>query len=418
MDLLGRAAVSFLLLMLVNEALIVARQLYRYSLARRQSRAFVRDAATAFREGELDAVLEIAARNQQGHVASVVSAGVTVFAGVPSQLTFDAAIASAERAFQRHRRKVAADLKHGIGTLTTIGGTAPLIGLLGTVFGILRASVGVGMESAAYSRMVNAYLSESLVTTAMGLAVAVPAAWFRNYLLERSEAFDSEMSNAILEAVTYLSVHPEWRGRSESLDGLDASPASASRADLDPRRWEAPYDHQRALLIGAWLCQLFMFSTLALAILSAFTSQPDASWEYTKRHELLSPDHRYRAIVPSFVRLRSGSPDRSGPWSCQTPEVALRILPNDRPLGWKPRQCSSGIQYALENDDALLTWNCAVPVMTWRTNDELLVQCDACSADNLEVQHLNLFPHKITVRGTDGKRIDPQITHPELECYE
>jgi biopolymer transport protein ExbB/TolQ len=416
MGLLGRAVVSFLLLMLFNEALIVAGRLYRYSLARSQSRAFVRDAATAFRGGEVDAVLAIAARNQQNHVASVVAAGVTAFAAAPPQFTLAAAIASAERAFQRSRQKVASDLKLGIGALTIIASTAPFIGLLGTVFGMLGAFRGVGMQKGAYVAMVNAYLSESLVTTAMGLDVAIPAVLFHNYFLERSETFDSEMSTAVLEAVTYLSVHPKWRARSESPDGLYANPASASRADLDPRPWEAPYDRRRALLIGAWFCQLCIFLTLALMVSSVFTSQSDASasygLKYKERQELLSPDHRYRAIVPGFIRLGSRLV------SCQTPEVALRILPNDRPLAWKPHQCNSGIKYALEPDEALLTWNCAVPVVMWRTNGDLLVQCDTCSADNLQVEHLDLFPYKITVLGADGKQINPQVVHPEFECYE
>jgi len=416
MGLLGRTVVLFLLLMLVNEALIVAGRLYRYSLARSQSRAFVRDATTAFREGEIDGVLAIAERNRPGHVPSVVAAGVIAFATVPPQFTLAEAIASAEQAFQRSREKVTSELKLGIGTLTTIASTAPFIGLLGTVFGILGAFRGVGMQKAAYIAMVNAYLSESLVTTAMGLAVPIPAVCFRNYLLERAQAFDSEMSNAALEAVTYLSVHREWRARCESPDQLDANSSSASRVDLAPRRWEAPYDHQWALLIGACFCELCMLFTLALVVSSAFTSESDASasyrLEYRESQELLSPDHRYRAIVPGFIRLGSRLV------SCQTPEVALRILPNDRPLAWKPHQCSSGIIYTLEPDEALLTWNCAVPVMTWRTNDDLVVQCDTCSADNLQVERLALFPHKITVLGANGKRINPQVVHPEFECYE
>jgi hypothetical protein len=66
----------------------------------------------------------------------------------------------------------------------------------------------------------------------------------------------------------------------------------------------------------------------------------------------------------------------------------------------------------------LLTWNCSVPVITWRTNDELVVQCSDCSADNLQLAKPDFFPRKITVLGPDGKRIDPQVVHPQPECYE
>jgi hypothetical protein len=56
-------------------------------------------------------------------------------------------------------------------------------------------------------------------------------------------------------------------------------------------------------------------------------------------------------------------------------------------------------------------------VITWRSNEELLVQCSDCSADNLQMAKPGFFPHKITVLGPDGKPIDPQIVHPQPQCW-
>ena len=56
--------------------------------------------------------------------------------------------------------------------------------------------------------MVESTLALALVTTAAGLAVAIPAVWFRNHFCDRLEVFESEMSNAALEAVSYLAAHP------------------------------------------------------------------------------------------------------------------------------------------------------------------------------------------------------------------
>lgn len=70
----------------------------------------------------------------------------------------------------------------------------------------------------------------------------------------------------------------------------------------------------------------------------------------------------------------------------------------------------------LEPDQALLTRNCSVPVITWRSNDELLIQCSDCTTDNVQLVKPSFFPGRITLRGLDGKRMYPQVTHPQPGC--
>ncbi|MGA2919862.1 MAG: MotA/TolQ/ExbB proton channel family protein [Candidatus Sulfotelmatobacter sp.] len=144
---------ALLSLMLVNTVAIVCQLFYHYREARKQSCAFVRDA---------------------------------------------------KRAFQRRRQTFSAALRLGLGTLTTIASTAPSIGLLGTVFGIFGAFRGVAMARASFIAMVESALALALVTTTIGVAVAVPAVWCRNYLYDRWEVLESEMANAALEAATCL----------------------------------------------------------------------------------------------------------------------------------------------------------------------------------------------------------------------
>jgi len=52
--------------------------------------------------------------------------------------------------------------------------------------------------------------------------------------------------------------------------------------------------------------------------------------------------------------------------------------------------------------------------MVWRTNSELLVKCNSCSAENLRGMQLDFFAHEITVLGGDGQRIDPPAPAPRL----
>lgn len=124
-DWLIRGDVALLSLIIANTAAIVCQRLYRYNQARKRSRAFVRDAASALREGDFRGVTKIAKRNRLSHVATLVTAGLAAFASAPPHFTDGEAIHTAERAFQRRRQIFAAKLRLGLGTLTTIASTAP-----------------------------------------------------------------------------------------------------------------------------------------------------------------------------------------------------------------------------------------------------------------------------------------------------
>jgi biopolymer transport protein ExbB len=429
MDWFGHAAITLLAIILVNAVVIFGDRLYRYSAASRQSHVFIRDAAAALRDGRWNELMAVAARSNRSHVASVVAAGLTMFASAPPQFTDLEAAEAADRAFQRSRRMLAADLRHGLGTLSTIAGSAPFIGLLGTVFGIMNAFRGIGMEKSTALRMVAAYTGEAVVTTAMGLIVAIPAVWFHNYLRSRMEVFESEMSNAALEALTQIQAHPKWRDQPGDLAvGVSSLGLDIHQSPV-PRSWEAPYDHQRALLLAMGYCALYTAFILVDATFRSYwwqASYADPVVAHVKRQyvggqELFSPDRRYLATVPVIYREQQESSGNAGisRWVCSSGSVvALRIVPNDRQLDWKPYVCAGETRYALESTDALLTWSCSVPVITWRTNDELLIQCSDCSSESLQQVKLDSFHRKITVLGSGGKPIDVQVVHPQPECFE
>ena len=422
MDRLSRIDISVLLLMLANVGVIAVYRVYRYHLARRQSCAFVRDASVALYSGSFDEVIVIAARNSGSHIAAVVAAGLTAFASAPPQFTDTDAIDAAQRALRRRHKVLAADLRLGLGTLGTIISSAPFIGLLGTCAGIMNAFRGYGMEKSTAIAMTASYLAEALVTAAMGVVVAVFAVWSRNYLLRSMELFESEMSNAALETVTYLNAHREWRNQPEyattSKGSLFAADASAVPS------WEIPYDRQRALLLALWCSALYVVFVFGRGAYSSYVGQHTGN-EVSSRfgsvggQQSISPDHRYRAVIPVVYRWKESwsNPD-GGIWSCSSPAVAVRIIPNNRSLEWRPYRCEDATRYALEQTPALLSWNCTVPVVAaWRTNDELSVQCTECSADTVQVINAARFP-RITVRGADGKVLHPQVVHPQPECPE
>jgi biopolymer transport protein ExbB/biopolymer transport protein TolQ len=96
------------------------------------------------------------------------------------------------------------DLKKGVSSLATIGATAPFVGLLGTVVGIITAFQGIAATGSGGLGAVSAGISEALVETALGLVVAIPAVWFYNYLTGRIEYFNVEMDNSSSELLDYF----------------------------------------------------------------------------------------------------------------------------------------------------------------------------------------------------------------------
>src|SRR5438093_4520755 len=176
-----------------------------YSAARKQSRLFAPAVAGALREGKLDEAVKIADRYNKSHLAKVVVAGLQEFRA--HQLSTEIPgeeIEASKRALERAEAIVHAELKRGVSALATIGSTAPFVGLFGTVVGIINAFKGISNEKSTGLGAVAGGISEALVTTAIGLFVAIPAVWMFNYFTGKIEAFDVEMGNSSSELIDYF----------------------------------------------------------------------------------------------------------------------------------------------------------------------------------------------------------------------
>ena len=88
---------------------------------------------------------------------------------------------------QRAMTHVQSRMQDGLAVLATVGSTAPFVGLFGTVWGIYNALVKIGMSGQASIDKVAGPVGESLIMTAIGLAVAVPAVLGYNWLVRRNK---------------------------------------------------------------------------------------------------------------------------------------------------------------------------------------------------------------------------------------
>src|SRR5689334_3103337 len=202
---LAKAVVIVMFLMSAWSIGVMIDRLMAFNAARKQSRAFAPAVAGALREGKLDEAIKIADRYKKSHLAKVVVAGLQEFqAHQASAEVSGEEIEASKRALDRAEAIVHAELKRGLSGLATIGATAPFVGLFGTVVGIINAFKGIATQKATGLGAVAGGISEALVTTAIGLFVAVPAVWMFNYFTSKMEAFDVEMDNSSSELVDYF----------------------------------------------------------------------------------------------------------------------------------------------------------------------------------------------------------------------
>lgn len=201
----ARTVAIILLIMSAWSMGVIIDRWLAFRAARRQSREFAPRVGGALREGKLDEAIRVADRSRKSHLARVVTAGLQEFQShTKSPATAEERIEASKRALDRAEAIVHAEMERGLGGLATVGATAPFVGLLGTVIGIIDAFRSIGERQTTGLGAVSAGISEALVTTALGLFVAIPAVMMFNYFTGRVKAFDVEMDNSSSELVDYF----------------------------------------------------------------------------------------------------------------------------------------------------------------------------------------------------------------------
>ena len=201
---LCHGVVVVLVAMFLRSFIVTGNRLVRYRLARIQSQRYIQQSFLPFQEGQLDQAISAAEVNRKSHIASVVCAGLLDFQAASPHLPEHQIIEGVERSLERSSAETNEEMKHGLSGLATIAATAPFVGLFGTVIGILNAFSNISGAHAVVMKVIAGSISEALLTTAIGLSVAVPAVWCYNYLTSQMDAFGVEMRNSALELVTYL----------------------------------------------------------------------------------------------------------------------------------------------------------------------------------------------------------------------
>ena len=114
---------------------------------------------------------------------------------------------SLSRALVRAATVESTRLDRRITFLATTASVTPFVGLFGTVWGIMNAFRDIGMAGSASLAVVAPGISEALITTAMGLAAAIPAAFFYNFFQSRIKVLTAMMDDFALEFLNIVERH-------------------------------------------------------------------------------------------------------------------------------------------------------------------------------------------------------------------
>lgn len=171
---------------------IFFERLIRYAVNRTRGKDIELKVAGMVRQGEMDQAMAMAeqSRSPMGRVlARAVSAAHL------DRDTLDTVIVNAT---DREVR----DLSSYLQTLATIGNIAPLLGLLGTIIGMIKAFMVIQQMGGKVNAAVLAGgIWEAMLTTAFGLAVALPTMVAHSYLISRVDQYESRLQNG---AVLFL----------------------------------------------------------------------------------------------------------------------------------------------------------------------------------------------------------------------
>jgi biopolymer transport protein ExbB/TolQ len=136
-----------------------------------------------------------------------VGAGVTEYAkslatGARASSTFDVAEA-VNRTMERVKEREIAGLRRGLPVLATVASSAPFVGLFGTVGGIITAfqKLADPTKGGGGIGTVSAGIAEALITTAVGLGVAILTVWFYNYFTARLDDITIDIDETASELV-------------------------------------------------------------------------------------------------------------------------------------------------------------------------------------------------------------------------
>jgi biopolymer transport protein ExbB/biopolymer transport protein TolQ len=205
----GAVMVCLALLSVFSVGMIIDKH-RRFRSASSQTEKFKQEFKKFLHGGDVQDLIEAAKPYQSSYVAQVVLAGITEYDGVrESGRDPGASLELVTSALRDSMSETLIQLRQGLGFLATIGSTAPFIGLFGTVVGIINAFRSIAATGSGGMSVVSGGIAEALVSTALGIFVAIPAVVAFNHFTGKIETFHVQMNRVSSQLLNRLFKVPE-----------------------------------------------------------------------------------------------------------------------------------------------------------------------------------------------------------------
>ncbi len=212
MGIFAKLVLIVLVLQFIITAIMGIERIIVYGKAKKQSIRYIMMLRNFLNERKLEEAVAAVKQNPDSPVAKVVGSGLDEYLqgmealqeeGPEDVGDFDI-IDAVNRQMERSKERETANLKKGLALIATTGSTAPFVGLLGTVVGIINSFQGLSSDGGGGLSSVAGGISEALIATAVGLLVAIPAVMIYNYFNSRVEGFMIDMNDVASEVINYV----------------------------------------------------------------------------------------------------------------------------------------------------------------------------------------------------------------------
>ncbi len=182
------------------------------SLKRAQGRGsmvtFIQQLRQLLLEKNMDRAIALC-DHQQGSLANVIRAGLERYTQVAGKMNAEKRLIETKRAIEEANALEVPLLERNLISLSTIASIGTMVGLLGTVIGMIRAFSASGHEGAPDPAQLATGISEALINTAGGIFVGICGIVAYNYFVNRVDSFNYLMDEATYEMLQILEEHTE-----------------------------------------------------------------------------------------------------------------------------------------------------------------------------------------------------------------
>jgi biopolymer transport protein ExbB/TolQ len=196
-----RAVLLTLLFMMVACFGVAIERAMYIGRSRRESKELVSKIMPLLQKGDQAGAYVVASDDafKNCYLGILLSAGLKEFDARQDDYGIDAV----ERALGKSNVTIGENLTEWFNILATTGATAPFVGLVGTIFGIINAFSMIGSDGGADLTTLAPAIGEALITTAFGIIVALVGVWLFNYFTAKVETVTNEVTRSAQDLIDW-----------------------------------------------------------------------------------------------------------------------------------------------------------------------------------------------------------------------